>query len=314
LLPVAYGNGALQPGSLRGNRFTIFVRTDSDAPIDHLLTALGEQGFYNFFGAQRFGPRLHAHLLGQKILQGDADGAVKLFLTSPGVFDVPFFRDTRNRLSELYGDWDEMLALAERFPFTMKDEIIVLKSLQQDPRKTRLALAQIREQTKMWVYAYGSWVINRYISDHVNRGEDIAEFIPLPLSSMGVPAEYRSYMKEDGTENYLSALQGYPFIQPSDKDIPSRMMPFGLKWEHLDQGWVVRFALHKGAYATSCLSHVFRLYEGMPIPAWVKGGEIDSFEIIGDGTIKPWHDRLASVLKRRDEIGRDEAQADPSAT
>ncbi len=308
--PVAYGSGALQPGDLQGNRFTLVVRTETDDAIDEVMERIRANGFSNFFGAQRFGTRLISHRLGQKLLQGDVDGALRMYFCEPGPYDVPLFRDVREAFTNLYGDWDEMMKIAKQLPYSLHQEIMVLEQLQKDPLKTRLALGQIRDQVKLWIYAYGSWLVNRYLSRAVEQGLDVPDEIPLPLSTKGPRAEYREFMINDGTMNYLQGLQAFPYVQASDKTLPTKMVPGGLTWVQIPGGWVLRFSLGKGAYATSFLSHAFQLYEGLPVPEWVQGDEVDSFEKIGDGSFASIKEKFADVLTRRDlvkEESEDEA-------
>ena len=66
------------------------------------------------------------------------------------------------------------------------------------------------------------------------------------------------------------------------------------------EGWVVRFVLPKGAYATSYLSHIFQVHEGMPIPEWGKLEEVDSFNALGEGSMEEIKNRFAKVMVRRD--------------
>ncbi|GEM_PF-382257 len=305
LRPVRYGSGAIQAGELRGNRFTIVIRTEQRAAIDEAIERIKAQGCINFFGSQRFGPRLIAHRLGQKLLQQDVDGAVRLFLSEAGIYDVPLYRDLRLALGECYGAWPRALELARRFPFTLRDEICVMQSLSQAPHKTRQALGLIQAQVKLWIYAYGSWLINRRLSEALVANQSLPAELALPLSSHGPLPEYQELMRRDGTLGYLEALKYFPYVRPSDKKIQTRITPQDFLWKQIPQGWIVRFALGKGAYATACLAHVFSLYELTPVPEWVQGGEIDALRDMGDGSIAPLHARFASVLLRRDVRSED---------
>ncbi|MFY9463055.1 MAG: tRNA pseudouridine(13) synthase TruD, partial [Candidatus Sungiibacteriota bacterium] len=79
---ITTGKGALSVGALRGNRFTIVVRT-KDPPEPHFFETkihdLQEQGFWNFFYTQRFGtPRLISHKLGLFILQERYEEVVRM--------------------------------------------------------------------------------------------------------------------------------------------------------------------------------------------------------------------------------------------
>jgi tRNA pseudouridine13 synthase len=298
LRPVAYGSGMLQPGSLQGNRFTILVRTDGDA-TPH-LERLSKTGAYNFFGAQRFGSRLLSHKLGQALLQGDVDGALRMYFGRPGPFDVQLFREVREVMWHAFGDWDKMLGFARRLPYTFRDEIRVLEALRQDPRKTRAALTIIKEQVRLWIYAYGSWVMNRHLSNLVSTGKPVPETLNIPLAGESPLPEHRAMMEKDGTADFARALGMYPYVQIARKDIPARIRFKGLTWTNVPQGHVLRFMLDRGSYATSFLSHALSLHEGLPVPEWVKDGDIDTFKTLGDGDLDAIRDRFGDALTRRD--------------
>ena len=303
LRPVSYGSGALQIGHLKGNRFTIMVRgqvEESRQMIHRSLKHIQEKGFLNFFGPQRFGSRLNVHQLGKKLLQNDMQGLLKAFFCEPGPFDVPLYRELREAMSQSYGDWDRMLQLACHFPFSMKEEMTVINALKQDSRKTRFALSLIKEQVRLWVYAYGSWLINRTISQAVNSGEILPAELPMPFSPQGPLPLYRDLMEQDGTLDFLNVLSQYPYINLSDKTIPAIMMPSGLEAKEVPQGWIVRFELGKGAYATSLLSHLIRMHEGLPIPGWVPLQEVDALKIMGDGSLDNVLEKFKPLMTRRD--------------
>lgn len=300
LRPVSYGNGMLQPGGLHGNRFTIVVRSGQSEAIDDSMHELARHGFLNFFGSQRFGSRLISHLLGQRLLQNDVDGALRMYFGEPGPFDIPLFRDVRLALAESYGDWQGMLDIANHFPFTLRSELKVLQALCADPTKTRAALGVIKDQVKLWVYAYGSWLVNRRFSKLVKQGQEIPSEIALPLAEMGPLPEYHEDMEKDKTTNYMAALKVYPYLNASGKPITARMIPEDLQWKKIPQGWVVRFSLGKGAYATSCLSHVFRLYDALPVPEWAPKEEVDGLREIGDGSLDAFKTHFGPILGRRD--------------
>ena len=305
LRPIAYGSGALQIGDLQGNRFTIVIRgqvQESRKMLDSALAHIRENGFLNFFGPQRFGTRLNSHQLGKRIIQGDVEGALKMYFGEPGPFDVPLYREMRLALGEAYGDWDRMLKYTEHFPFTLKDETKVIQSLMQDSRKTRIALSQIKDQVRLWVYAYGSWLVNRAISRAVANGDSLPADIPMPFSPSGPLPLYEEFMQQDGTLDFVNALANYSYINVQDRTIPAVMRPKGLEAREIDEGWVVRFELGKGAYATSLLSHLVRMHEGMPIPDWAPTTPIDALEVMGDGKIEDLRPRFGSFMKRRDEM------------
>ncbi len=303
LRPVSYGSGFLQIGELKGNRFTIIIRGkagESSALIQRALENVKADGFLNFFGPQRFGSRINVHHLGQRLVRGNVQDALRNYLGEAGPFDIPLYRDLRTNLYDMYGDWDQMLELAGHFPFTLKDETKVLRALQTDPQKTRNALFQVKEQVRLWVYAYGSWLMNRAISRAIKNNQSLPAELPLPFSPKGPLPIYKDFMAEDGTLNYLQTLSQYSFINLSDKTIPAVIRPEGLELKEIPQGWIVRFKLSKGAYATSLLSHLIRMHEGLPIPAWVQDQEIDALKVMGDGSLDEIRKKFNKFMVRRD--------------
>lgn len=300
VLPYAYGNGSLQSGNLQGNRFTITLRTSEACNPDLIRNRL-EKPFWNFFGIQRFGSRFSAHKFGQSLLQGNVDACLKLFFTQEGLCDLPFHRSIRKQLAEAYGDWKAMEKICEPLPFTLMDEIRVLQALQQDPRKTRGALSLIREQVRMWVYAYGSWLMNRELSRLMQSGEEPPATIPIPFSPNGPYEAYAKTMRAEGTDRYREVFAQYPFLSMSDKTVPTRMEPQNVQIKTIPQGCIVRFSLDKGAYATTCLSHAFQIVEGLPVPSWVQDGPIDGMKMLGEPSLQSLLESFdSSVLARRD--------------
>ena len=62
-------------GDHNGNRFTIMLRDVScgESQLEEALVQLGERGFINYFGLQRFGSNVNApsHLTGAALLRSD---------------------------------------------------------------------------------------------------------------------------------------------------------------------------------------------------------------------------------------------------
>jgi tRNA pseudouridine13 synthase len=72
LLQVSRHTNKLRTGHLRGNRFNILVRDavpEAAALLAPLLARLGQQGFPNFYGPQRFGRNGETAVLGLDLLQ-----------------------------------------------------------------------------------------------------------------------------------------------------------------------------------------------------------------------------------------------------
>lgn len=305
--PFTYGNGALQAGNLRGNTFTLVLRTKE--PFEtYLLERRLNRPFWNFFGPQRFGSRVLSHKLGQAILQGNIAACLKLFFTEPGVNDVPFYRNLRKQLADVYGDWHKMDEICSVLPLSLGHERTVLAALKQDPHKTRAALGAIKDQVRMWVHAYGSWLMNRELSRLMVLEQDPPETIPTPYSPRGPSPVYAETMRQEGTDRYTEVFPQYPYLLMNDKTIPTQIDPQGVRVEQIPQGCMVRFSLDKGAYATTCLSHAFQIVEGLPVPSWVQDGFIDGLAKLHE---KPLERILPNfedeALKRRDAFLDEEA-------
>lgn len=308
LRPTRYGNGAVQPGQLQGNVFTVTVRTEESASLDEdLLHNTETHGFMNYFGPQRFGMRGIAHHFGRRLLQGDIDGAIKAIICESGPNDLPLYRDLRKALESVYGDWDSMLEVAEHFPFTLRDELQLIRSLRDEPHKTIRALSLIKDQVKMYVSAYSSWLMNQVMSRY-STTQNAPEEIPLPFSTRGAPSIYADIMNAEGTLNYTGAMKPFSFLQLNDKTIPLRMKSKHMRVEKTNVGFIISFELGKGAYATTCLSQAFKLYEGNPVPTWVRREDIDALAIMGQGTLDALRERFGRELKARDESREEEAE------
>ncbi len=308
--PSRYGNGTMLPGQLKGNRFTLVVRTGEERNIPEITERLN-QPFWNFFGPQRFGSRVLSHKLGQAILQGDANKCLRLFFTEVGVHDLPYYRDIRKELGRVYGDWTAMDKICESLPHTFSFEREVLAQLKINPQKTRMALGAIRDQVKFWVHAYGSWLMNETLSDLLQRGGTPPTTIPLPFSSNGPTDIYRARMERDGTLNYRDAFAQYPYLSLNDKTLTTQLRPTDVRVQAIPQGCIVRFSLDKGAYATTCLSHAFRIVEGLPVPSWVMDGQIDSFAELGEPSLAAMLPYIEDeALKRRDLYLNDDEGAE----
>lgn len=305
--PFCYGNGSLQAGNLRGNTFTLVLRTKE--PVEtHVLERRLNRPFWNFFGPQRFGTRTISHKLGQLILQGDVNGCLKLFFTAQGQNDVPFYREVRQRLADAYGDWDAMDKICADLPMALMHERTILAALKQDDRKTRAALGAVKDQARLWVYAYGSWLMNRELSRLMAKGDDHVETIPTPFSPRGPHAVYAATMKAEGTDKYAEIFPQYPFLVMGDKTIPTQINPQGVRVDVVPQGALVRFTLDKGAYATTCLSHAFQVVEGLPVPSWVQDGVVDGLARLHETPLQSILTKFEpEAQQRRDAFMEDDA-------
>lgn len=286
------GKGALQPGDLSGNRFTILVRTPEaldSATMEERLKDIKEQGFWNFFYLQRFGvPRLASHKLGLLILQGKYEDAVRVFLSVSSVRELPYFRMFRERVVSRWGRWEDMLQMLDALPYSFRNEQIVVKYLITHPSDFNGALNQLPEQVKLWVYAYASYCFNKVLSSFIKKGDEVPFELPLALSSDPRAKEYYgAFFEAHGIQPPFPALKPFPYVQKLGKNIETlkKFTLYGTKI--VPQGVVTDFFLEKASYATTFLSHLFVLSSGQPVPHGISIEEIDAKVVLGTGTIGP---------------------------
>ncbi len=293
-----YGKGNLRPGYLAGNYFIITIRTEKrvdEVELKLKLANLEKFGFLNFFQSQRFGGvRLISHKIGKLIFQGNYELAVKYLLFKTNEYEMPLIAKLKKQAEKIYPDYDAIVKLFEKLPFSFLYEIRVTEYLKNKPDDYVGALSEISESVTMCLYAYSSLLFNRYLSVYSKTKGCTSERFPLLISSD--PADlkiYHEYLEEDGIKDIYQALKPLKFIYWTKRDWASRIFPKDIKYEIFAGGAVIYFFLPKGAYATTFLANLFELVEGTPIPAWVSNQEIDVKKMLGQGSL----DELKQIFK-----------------
>ncbi len=304
---ITVGKGALSPGALRGNRFTIVVRTE-DVPEPHTFETkirdLQEQGFWNFFYLQRFGtPRLISHKLGLLILQERYEDVVKMTLAYASSREGYYFQNLRTRLAELWGDTGALSKAIEPLPHTFRNEKKMLLYLRDHPGDFIGALNQAPEQIKLWIYAYGSWLFNQMLSRLIIHGNgDVPFMLPIPFSrNSRADQYYGSFFMDHRIRPPFRALRTFPYIRMQDNEIET-LKQFTLHGSiFIPEGVALDFSLDKGVYATTFLAHFLTLSSGEPTPTFVRTGEVDSKSVFGTGSLMEVKKRFEEVFAMREE-------------
>ncbi len=298
--------GAVEVGSLQGNKFTVLIRTGNSfdkEKFNSRLEKIKKDGFYNFFYSQRFGsPRFINWFWGLLILRGEYRNAVLSFLCSEGQREIQYFKNLREEIKKNTDNWDKIAKIIEPFPLVLQNEIKVVKYLQKNPRDFVGALKQIPEQTQLWVFAYGSLLFNRKISEYIRNGNPMPEKLPLILNKdQNDWLPYYDFLKEDQISSLpLKNLTPFSDIQWKKREIKTKIKVDIHKVDFVPEGVILSFSLPKGCYATTFLAHFFQLTTGFP-PKDISEKIIDTKEILGDGSLKNLVEKFKEITFSKSE-------------
>ncbi|MCI0503144.1 tRNA pseudouridine(13) synthase TruD [Candidatus Micrarchaeota archaeon] len=207
----------VQLGDLLGNRFTIRVRDACDGAADTVAAIAGELDgrFPNYFGEQRFGSsRRNTHLVGEKLLKGELEGALLMYLCDSEGETHQEATLARKELQETR-DWARAL---NSFPKHLRLERSMLAHLARKPDDYAGALRSLpRNILLMFIHAFQSDLFNRLLSDRIREG-------PLELEAgeyfCGETFGFPDLNKTEG-EGWISArLIGYNTpLNPREKEL-----------------------------------------------------------------------------------------------
>ncbi|MDP3882496.1 MAG: tRNA pseudouridine(13) synthase TruD [Candidatus Staskawiczbacteria bacterium] len=307
------GKGAIEVGSLQGNKFTILIRTNNSFDKEQFKKDLAERqknGFYNFFYLQRFGtPRLINWFWGLLIFRGDYKNAIYSFLCSEGQREIQYFKNLRNEIKNNLENWEEVEKKLELFPLIMQNELKVIRHLKKNLDDYIGALKQIPDQIKLWIFAYNSLLFNRKLSEYIAEGHTLPEKLPLFLSNDKndwVP--YHDFLKSDGIDSlFPKNIKPFTDIQWKKREIKTKIKAEVYKTKFVPEGVIMSFYLSKGCYATTFLSHFFQLQTGLP-PKDISKNIIDTKQLLGEEPITDLIERFKNVTfsKSEDIFGKTE--------
>lgn len=310
LKDVSASKGAVATGGLRGNRFTLLIRTpqtffqkDTLDTFAKNLSQVQNDGFRNFFYLQRFGtPRLRNYVWGLSILRGDYKTAVFDAMTYQAARELTYFKSLRAECAKHFGDWQTILDLITPFPIIFHHELRLVRYLKDHPDDFSGALAQLSDQIVLWVYALASHYFNETLSDLATDGKAFPPTLPLFLSfnkKSWIP--YESQLRRDGIfPPPFENLKPFPFLQVRDRSTPTTDRPNILGAQACDQGLILSFELGKGQYATTFLSHLFNLVSGKP-PAYLNTDQVDTKVLLGQEALSETLSYFAPIIRSKIE-------------
>ena len=190
-IKVEFLHSSIKPirlGNLVGNKFRIKITNSENNgnDINNIFSDL--KGFFpNYFGVQRFGAvRPITHIVGEKIVHGDYEGAVLDYLT----LGSPNFADHEGR--EYLSRTRDFVKSLEKFPPHMLFERQLLGHLSRNADDYTGAILQLPETlSKMLVHGYQSLIFNKVLDMRIREGIDaclpqIGDYV-MPADGYGGP-------------------------------------------------------------------------------------------------------------------------------
>jgi tRNA pseudouridine13 synthase len=156
----------LSPGDVVANRFTLVLRDMPTAEVERLqerLALVAKHGLLNYFDRQRFGSLTPGEEpIGKCILQRDAEGALRAYLTQPFAGDPAPVRTFKNFAAAHWRDWERMFEAAPR-PSNFRSVLTYLRDHPGgDAAHYRKALNLVtRRLLGIYLVAYQSLLWNR---------------------------------------------------------------------------------------------------------------------------------------------------------
>lgn len=299
------GKGVMEIGGLKGNEFTVLIRADfsQKEKFSESLKNIGREGFYNYFYLQRFGtPRLINFYWGLFILRGEYEKAVLSFLCSPGLRELPYFKNLREEIKKNFGGWKKIEEILEPFPLIFQNERKIINYLKEHPKDFIGALNQIPKQIQLWIFAYASRLFNKKLSFYLRNKVEPPSKMPLILS----PDKrdwlfYKEFLKENKIFSMpFKNTKPFPDVQWKKREIKTKEKVEIHQIKIIPEGVILNFTLAKAAYATTFLAHLFNLVSGLP-PKNISSLPVDMKAVLGKGSLKEVLNKFKDVIHSKTE-------------
>jgi TruD family tRNA pseudouridine synthase len=300
------GKGVLVNGALRGNRFTITVRTaepigtTQQKEILERLQEIKAQGFWNFFYFQRFGtPRLLSHVLGRLITKTQYEETIKQCCIRTSPYEPPYINAIREEMAKHWGDWNAIMALIDPFPACFDDERTFMHHLIQHPADFLGALRSLPDQIRLWIYAYACHLFNRKLSGLIALKE-----IPLtlPFITSHDPNDWKPYealLREDDVKMPSRAYKDFfPMVHIASRRCPTLQNLTVHNAAFKNSLAVFSFSLPKGSYATTFLMNFFTLATELPQVPGAAVPDLSTQTLLNVERIAPVLERFKNVLEQ----------------
>ncbi len=253
----------LELGDLWGNRFTILIREinipkrELTSIIENFLKEIKKLGgLPNFFGEQRFGIRSNNHIIGEKILKNNIEGAIKDFLSATAENELEHGKEARIFLSENWGSFKEAL---KKYPIYLRFERALLNHLVQFPNDYVGAFKKLHKNTyKLFTHAFQAYIFNQELSDRLKSKKSLSG----ETSLVGYDSELNDFQKEflekKGIPKEKLKISSFP--EASISGGPRKFLAEIKNIFHSveNNNLKISFDLEKGAYATVFLHELMK--------------------------------------------------------
>jgi tRNA pseudouridine13 synthase len=255
----------LKPGTVKFNKFKIIIRDADEKNADKIMKILYEKGIPNYFGPQRFGSRRpNTHLVGERIVKNDIEGAVKTFVGNPYDTESPKLQKARGLFDK--GELKESL---EYFPSKFYPEKAVIQSLIQGADYLNAFKSINLRLRKLFVHAYQSFLFNQVLNERMSNleamdGDILSKGIPTgPLFGYKLKLAEKEAGKIERDILEKSGAQLEDFRCPLTPELSATGRRHKLFFKILDykikhNPLTLEFTLPKGCYATSVLREVMK--------------------------------------------------------
>ncbi|MCL2296417.1 MAG: tRNA pseudouridine(13) synthase TruD, partial [Methanomassiliicoccaceae archaeon] len=128
------------------------------------------------------------HKVGELIVRGDLEGAVRCYVSDPSLFEDEVSADVRKALSEK-SDWSSLL---KEMPDSLSFEKIMVEHIVSSPDDWKGAIGKLPKNLQMmFVHAYQSYLFNRMLSGRMSRGlplnRPVIGDIVIPMDANRIP-------------------------------------------------------------------------------------------------------------------------------
>ena len=192
------GAAGIDIGDLIGNEFEITVKDCTMDPsgirsvVEEDISIIRKTGgFPNYFGVQRFGAvRPVTHLVGERLVRGDIEGAVRTYISFTTDEEEESLRLKRKELEET--DVSEWNTVFPTIPPAMSFEKMMVGLLMKEPDNWVGAISILPTNLQMmFVHAYQSWLFNEMLSRRMDAGmplnAPVEGDIIIPLDANRIP-------------------------------------------------------------------------------------------------------------------------------